>query len=112
MTQDNEHTEEAEYEVVARRQGRVQLEISIPGEKQPIGHGMKVEDITSHPGTTQEAIEERVQRIAARHRDPGDDLDLPQSGKTEYDPRTRDGKPKEEILSGMSDEEKNANSGQ
>jgi len=89
--------QEAEYEVVRRRHGRVQLEISVPGERQPVGHGMKVEDIASHPDGPEAAIEERVRRIAARHHDPGDNLDLPEGGKAAYDSRTREGKPKPDL---------------
>lgn len=91
----NSSTKEAEYEVLGRRNGRVQLEISVPGERRPVQHGMKVSDIAGHPDGERAAIEERVQRIAARHEDPGDELDLPSGGKAEYDPRSRDGRPEE-----------------
>lgn len=95
MTHDGEYHEEAEYEVVTRRRGRVQLEISVPGVKSPIQHGMKVGDIKGHPDGEQAAIEERVARIAAQNRPDEAELDLPDKGRAKFDPRTRDGKPKD-----------------
>lgn len=85
---------EAEYEVLDRRNGKVNIEIMVPGQRQPVRHGIKVDDLKNHPEGCDACIEERVQRIAARRFDPeDDDLTLPEGGSAQFDPSTRDGKP-------------------
>lgn len=90
--------EEATYEVIGRRHGRIQIEIDVPGERKPIGHGVKLSKAKKHPDGVQGFIEEQVMRIAARHVDPADveDEEIPERGKVSFDPRTRDGRRLEE----------------
>jgi len=92
--------EEAEYELIGRRHGRIQVEIVVPGEKHPINHGVNIAKAKKHPDGVQAFIEEEVRRIAARHVDPGlpEDEELPEKGTVSFDPRTRDGQRKEDIL--------------
>ena len=90
---------EAEYEILRRRSGKLNIEIMIPGERHPVKHGIKIEDLKKHPDGERACIEERVQRIAARHHDPGDELEEVgpgESGNCCFDPRDREGKPPSE----------------
>jgi len=84
---------EADYEVKERAKGRVKIVVYPPNQRRAIQHGMKVEDIRDHPDGERAAIEERVKRIAARAESPDCDLDLPESGSAEYDPRAPEGNP-------------------
>lgn len=97
MAHDGTNHEEAEYEVKRRERGRVKIDIYLPNQRRPIQHGIKVSDIVDHPGDEAAAIEDRVQRIASQHTDPGDELDLPEGGKAVYDPEARDGTPSEDT---------------
>lgn len=101
MTHDKEHfIEEAEYEIVNRRNGKLQVEIVLPGRKHPIQHGVSIQKARRNSDGIQAEIEERVRRIAARQYDPGipEDEEIQEKGSVEFDPRTRDGRPKEQIL--------------
>lgn len=101
--------EQAEYEVIGRKHGRIQIQISVPGQVEPIGHGVKIEKAKQHPDGVEAFINEQVRRIAARHADPGlSEDEVPSGGKVDFDPRTRDGRPQEELLEGMSEEERRA----
>lgn len=82
-------THEAEYEIVERRHGRIRIKVFLPDSRQPIQHGVPVKQAKKHPDGVQGAIEEAVERIAARHSDPEDDNLLDQcddSGKVEFEP--------------------------
>jgi len=85
--------EEASYEIVDQRQGRIQLEIMLPNSKQPMQHGVRIEKAKKHPDGIQGFIEEQVQRIAARHAsvDIPEEEEIEQSKTVGFDPRTRDG---------------------
>lgn len=101
----NEELPEVEYEVIGRRNGKLNVEIMVPGQRQPVRHGIKIEDLKKHPDGERACIEERARRIAARRTDPGDTLEEVgpgDSGSCCFDPRDREGKPPSQRNSGGS----------
>jgi len=82
-------THEAEYEILDRRHGRIRVKIFLPNSREPIQHGVSIETAKKHPDGPQGAVEEAVERIAARHADVEEEDLLSQcesEGKIEFEP--------------------------
>lgn len=100
-TNDNTEDElpEVEYEVLRRKNGKLDIEVMVPGQRQPVRHGISIKKLKRHPDGERACIEERAQRIAARRHDPGDDLEevsVGECSKCCFDPEDREGKPRDD----------------